>query len=142
MNVLSVGAAGCIESHTADQRLGFLSSGQVGAHPSFSGNLVTSNNPSPVDGDFLDRDTTISRSFRSSLFQSQSSPVNQQVSNVAENVYKMNNDAYKDPFQECNINKMSQVRVLSSPPVNEIGVASGTSASRQVVSRALMGSLE
>jgi len=126
----SVGAAGCIESHTADQRLGFLSSGQVGAHPSFSANLVTSNNPSPVDGDFLDRDTTISRSFRSSLFQSQSSPVNQQVSNVAENVYKMNNDAYKDPFQECNINKMSQVRVLSSPPVNEIGVASGTSASR------------
>ena len=103
---------------------------------------MTSNNPSPVDGDYLDRDTTISRSFRSSLFQSQSSPVNQQVSNVAENVYKMNNDAYKDPFQECNINKMSQVRVLSSPPVNEIGVASGTSASRQVMSRAHTGSLE
>ena len=103
---------------------------------------MTSNNPSPVDGDYLDRDTTISRSFRSSLFQSQSSPVNQQVSKVAENVYKKNNDAYKDPFQECYINKMSQVRVLSSPPVNEIGVASGTSASRQVMSRVFTGFLE
>jgi len=118
-----------------DQRLGFLSSGQVVAHPSFSANLMTSNNPSPVDGgDFLDRDTIISRSFKSSHFQSQSSPINQEVSKVAEDWY--NNNVYKGvsstqpPVQDYRNNKMSQVRVLSSPPDNETGVASGTSASR------------
>ena len=64
---------GYVESHTADQRLGLMSEGQVTDHPSYSAHLVSASNPSPVEAgmeDCLDRNTTLSRSFKSShLFQ-------------------------------------------------------------------------
>ena len=139
----SSGPPRCLESHTADHRLGLLADGAVGGAeppPSFSANLLSSNHPTfdfgpgcNVIEDVLDRDTTLSRSFRST-FPSQSSPLNVDINGPVTNSgddHKMKLtldqrfsalavDAGLAPGDSASVQaKMSQVRVLTSPPATD-----------------------
>jgi len=151
------------ESHTADQRLGLLvdGAGAEAAQVPFSAQLLSSAQPSlvigaggdcflqPDDGpsppgclqseEGLDRDTTLSRSFRSSLFQSQSSPLQmfqmEEVKNAKDDVSKLTLherfSAIKgtENNEEADQFKMNQVRVLTSPPATD-NILMASSASR------------
>ena len=140
---------GVVESHTADDRLGFLSAGCEGGGPApFScDNLLSSS--LATKGDFnsknnmeeiLDRNTTISRSFRSSSFQnSHSSPFQLAVRNENERGplhVQSPRQTLSARFgamtgEEENISdKMSRFRVLTSPPPSEAKDLVATSASR------------
>jgi len=152
------------ESHTADQRLGLMGEG-AGAEASqvpFSAQLLSSAQPSlvagaggdaagflqPDDGllgllqseEGLDRDTTLSRSFRSSLFQSQSSPLQMfQMEEVKkakdENTKLTLHERFsvikgtENNNEENRQSKMNQVRVLTSPPASD-NILMSSSASR------------
>jgi len=98
------------ESHTADQRLGLIVGSQ---NPSVFQAPVLSHSecqsPAGPGQDVLDRNTILSRSFRSSLFQSQSSPLDRLVDLGEEREARQTNSRLK----------LSQVRVLTSPPASQ-----------------------
>ena len=112
------------ESHTADHRLGLV----VGPeNPGFQAPVLSQNqsqSPLETGQDVLDRNTTLSRSFRSSLFQSQSSPLDRLEEVGVEGNSKL---------------KLSQVRVLTSPPASQTDIllssASRTPANARVNSK-------
>ena len=143
---------GQFESHTADHRLGLLGEGaEAGQCGQVPGQLLSSARHShiagagdgfrdifqPEDGaagffqseEGLDRDTTLSRSFRSSLFQSQSSPL--QMFHLEENKDAKNDHNTKvtlnerfsaikeNDYSTSASSKMNQVRVLTSPPATD-----------------------
>ena len=92
------------ESHTADQRLGII----VGPDNPvvFTAPVLTrsqSESPEGPGQDLLDRDTTLSRSFRSSLFQSQNFSPSERA----------------EEAEATSQLKLSQVRVLTSPPPSQ-----------------------
>lgn len=145
-----------MESHTADDRLGFLAAGAGcegggGPTPFSCDNLLSSS--LATKGDFnsnnmeeiLDRNTTISRSFRSSSFQNSHSSPFQQITNENERRPSSFNESPRQTLNarfgaitatgdQGNANadksKMSQVRVLTSPPPSEDKDLVATSASR------------
>jgi len=83
-----------------------------------------------------DRNTTLSRSFRSSLFQSQSSPlqlIDGDIQVVNKYCNKMTLNERFAALTEDDLedkDKMSQVRVLTSPPPSSANNLVSTSASR------------
>ena len=118
------------ESHTADARLGFVSShhNNDGApdwcDDLLSSSLATRDRHSLEE--VLDRNTTLSKSFRSSSFHQSSSPFqpDQHQASVSPNP----GTSFRDNDDERD--KMSQVRVLTSPPASEHQNLGATSASR------------
>ena len=79
-------------------------------NPGFQAPVLSQNqsqSPLETGQDVLDRNTTLSRSFRSSLFQSQSSPLDRLEEVGVEENSKL---------------KLSQVRVLTSPPASQADI--------------------
>ena len=124
----------------------------------FSSRLLASAQPSLVDGgdgflhpedglpgllqseEGLDRDTTLSRSFRSSLFQSQSSPLQMMQMEEVKKAKDVNTKltlherfsvikGTENNNEENEQAKMNQVRVLTSPPASD-NILMSSSASR------------